>query len=110
MATANLSATMRADTGKGSARSLRRSGQIPAIIYGHARTPQTLAVPERELGKLLQHIAAESTVVELSVDGKMSRTLIREIHRHPCRDQILHIDFQELVAGEAVTVRVPLRL
>ncbi len=110
MAAASLSGTSRADTGKGSSRSLRRGGQIPAIIYGHARAPQNLAIPEREFGKLLQHIAAESTVVELSVDGKMSRTLIREIQRHPFKDQVLHIDFQELVAGEAVTVRVPLRL
>jgi large subunit ribosomal protein L25 len=110
MATASLNATSRAGSGKGSSRSLRRSGQIPAVIYGHAREPQTLAVGERELDRLLQHIAAESTVVELSVDGKTSRTLIREIQRHPFRSQILHVDFQELVAGEAITVRIPLVL
>jgi large subunit ribosomal protein L25 len=110
MATANLNATARTSVGKGTARLLRRTGQIPAIIYGHAREPQPLAVGQRELGKLLQHIAAESTVVELSIDGTMSRTLIREIQRHPFRDQILHVDFQELVAGEAVTVSVPLVL
>ena len=110
MATANLSASSRKGVGKGTSRDLRRNGQIPAIIYGHAREPQPLAIPGRDFGKLLQHFAAESTVVELSVDGKMSRTLIREIQRHPFRDEILHVDFQELVAGEAVTVRVPLRL
>src|SRR5690606_27108108 len=98
MATANLNATARSSVGKGTARSLRRTGQIPAIIYGHHREPQPLAVGERELDKLLQHIAAESTVVELSIDGVMSRTLIREIQRHPFRAQILHVDFQELVA------------
>jgi large subunit ribosomal protein L25 len=110
MASAVLSATSRSTVGKGAARSLRRDGQIPAIIYGHARAPQNLAVPARELGKLLQHIASGSTVVELSFDGRMSRTLIREIQRHPFKDQILHVDFQELVAGEAITVSIPLRL
>jgi large subunit ribosomal protein L25 len=110
MATASLSATARAGTGKGTSRSLRRSGQIPAIIYGHARTPQPLAIPEREFDRLIQRIAAESTVVELSIDGTVSRTLIREIQRHPFRANVLHVDFQELVAGEAVSVSVPLVL
>jgi large subunit ribosomal protein L25 len=110
MATANLNATARAGTGKGAARSLRRSGQVPAIIYGHARSPQALSIVQRELDKLLQQIAAESTVVELSIDGNVSRTLIRDIQRHPVKETILHVDFQELVAGEAVTVSVPVIL
>ena len=110
MATANLSATSRKGIGKGTSRSLRRSGQVPAIIYGHARKPQTIAIVERDLDRMLQHIAAESTVVELSIDGTVSKTLIREIQRHPVRETILHVDFQELVAGEAVTVSVPIVL
>ena len=52
---------------------------------------------------------AASTVIELAVDGKVARTLIREIQRHPFKRQVLHVDFQELVAGEKVTVSVPLR-
>lgn len=110
MATANLSATSRKGIGKGTSRSLRRNGQIPAIIYGHARTPLTIAIVERDLDRMLQHIAAESTVVELSIDGTISKTLIREIQRHPVRESILHVDFQELVAGEAVVVRIPIVL
>ena len=108
MATANLSATPRTDTGKGAARSLRRDGQIPGVIYGHAREPQPVVVPTRELERLLGTISAGSTVVELDLGGKTSKTLIREIQRHPFKKQILHIDFQELVAGESVVVRVPL--
>ena len=108
MATANLTATPRTDTGKGAARSLRRDGQIPGVIYGHAREPQPVVVPTRELERLLGSISAGSTVVELDLGGKTSKTLIREIQRHPFKKQILHIDFQELVAGESVVVRVPL--
>ena len=97
MATAQLSATPRTGTGKGSARSLREQGQVPAIIYGHGRDPQPLAINTRELEKLLDRISAEST-------------LIREIQRHPFKRQILHVDFQELVAGEKVTVNIPIVL
>ena len=110
MATAQLSASPRTTVGKGAARTLRSAGQIPAVIYGHAREPQSLAIPTREFEKLLERVSAESTVIELTLDGGVARTLIREIQRHPFKKQILHIDFQELVAGEKVSVNVPIVL
>jgi len=110
MASAQLSATPRDGTGKGAARSLRASGRIPGVIYGHGREPQALAIDNRELEKLLSRISAESTVIELTLDGKSAQTLIREIQRHPFKRQILHVDFQELVAGEKITVRLPIVL
>ena len=110
MATARLSASPRQSTGKGNARKLRASGQVPAVVYGHAREPQALALPAREIERLLETVSAASTVIELAVDGKMARTLIREVQRHPYRREILHVDFQELVAGEKVTVNVPIVL
>ena len=111
MATVNLSATARTDRGKGAARKLRSSGQVPAIIYGSAREAQALAINEKDLDRLLGTIAAESTVIELGVDGgRPTKTLIREIQRHPFKRMILHVDFQELVAGQKVTVNIPLVL
>lgn len=110
MASANLSVTKRDGSGKGVARSLRKDGRVPAVIYGHGREPQTLSINTRDLEKLLEHISAENTVIDLDVDGTASRTLIREIQRHPFKRQILHVDFQELVAGEKVIVRVPVIL
>jgi large subunit ribosomal protein L25 len=110
MATVQLSAVTRDSSGKGAARTLRSAGQIPAVIYGHARAPQSLAVPTREFEKLLERVSAESTVIELNLAGGVARTLIRDIQRHPYKKQILHIDFQELVAGEKVTVNVPIVL
>jgi large subunit ribosomal protein L25 len=89
---------------------MRAAGQIPGIIYGHAREPQALAINTRDFEKLLEHISAESTVIELAVGGKTSRTLIREIQRHPFKREYLHVDFQELVAGETVSVRIPIVL
>ncbi len=110
MATATLSATSRDATGKGAARTLRSQGQIPAVIYGHGREPQALTLNARDLDKMLEHIVAESTVIEVKVGGETSRTLIREIQRHPFKRQILHVDFQALVAGEKVTVSIPIVL
>ncbi len=110
MATASLSAKARPSRGKGAARTLRRDGRLPAVIYGHARESLSLSVGEREFERLLEKFAAENTVIELSIDGSMSRTLIREIQRHPVRRNVLHVDFQELVAGERVVVRIPIVL
>lgn len=110
MATATLTAHPRAETGKGAARKLRTSLRIPGVIYGHHRDAQPLAIDARELEKLLGSIAPGTTVVELTLDGKTSRTIIREIQRHPYKRAVLHIDFQELVAGEKITVNVPIVL
>jgi large subunit ribosomal protein L25 len=108
MANATLSANTRAETGKGAARKLRQAGNIPAVIYGHNREPQSLVLNARETEKLVKSIAVSSTVIELGIEGKTARTLIREIQRHPFKRTILHIDFQELVAGETVTVKCPI--
>ena len=108
MATASLSAEARSDTGKGVARKLRAAGRVPGVVYGHGREPQSLSLVARDLDKLLSTIAAGSTVVELTLGGATTKTLIREIQRHPFKKQIMHIDFMELVAGEKVLVDIPL--
>jgi large subunit ribosomal protein L25 len=109
MATASLPAKVRPGAGKGAARKLRAVGEVPAIIYGHGREPQPLAINTYALERVLEKVSYKTTVIELDVaGGATARTLIREIQRHPFKRDILHVDFQELVAGEKVTVRVPL--
>ncbi len=108
MSTASLSASVRAETGKGAARKIRQAGNIPAVIYGHGREPQSLTLNTRDTDKLLKTIAISSTVIELGIDGQTARTLIREVQRHPFKRTITHIDFQELVAGETVSVQIPI--
>ncbi|HEU4562990.1 MAG TPA: 50S ribosomal protein L25, partial [Gemmatimonadaceae bacterium] len=110
MATATLSATPRSDVGKGAARKIRAAARTPGVVYGHHREPQPLTIETREFEKLLDRIAGETTIIELSLDGQTLRTLIREVQRHPYKRQILHVDFQELVAGERVTVELPIRI
>jgi large subunit ribosomal protein L25 len=109
MATASLSAKARSERGTGVSRKIRQAGDVPAVIYGHGREPSSLTVNLRDIDKLLSQYSAGSTVIELSVDGNVAKTLIREIQRHPVKRNIIHLDFQELVAGEKITVSIPLR-
>src|ERR1051325_10246965 len=105
-----LSATAREKTGKGAARQARFNKQVPAVVYGHGRATQSLMVDALSLEKALTGIEAESTLIELTVDGKKSRALIREIQRHPLRPDIIHVDFYEIKADEKVTLKVPVHL
>jgi large subunit ribosomal protein L25 len=109
MATTQFPAATRTVSGKGTARKLRAAGKIPAVIYGHGRAPQSLELDGHTFTRLLEKVSYLTTVIELTIDGTMARTLIRELQRHPVKRDILHVDFQELVAGEKVTIRVPLK-
>src|SRR2546430_11849459 len=108
--TVSLSATAREKTGKGAARQARFQKQIPAVIYGHGRATQPLMVDALALEKALMGIEPESTLIDLTVDGKKARALIREIQRHPVRPDIIHVDFYEIRAEQRVTLKVPVHL
>ena len=110
MATEILNAQKRTNTGKGAARKLRAARQVPGIVYGHHREPQAIALDAKELERMLERVSADTTVFDLTIGKDVARSLIREVQRHPFKRDILHVDFQELVAGEAVTVDIPIRL
>ena len=110
MATAQLTAEVRNPARKKGAKSLRGEGKVPAVIYGHGRDPQPLAVTAVELGRLLEKIAPESTIVDVTIGGQTTKALIREIQRHPIKQGILHVDFQEIHAGEKLRLEVPVHL
>lgn len=106
----SLAASPRHATGKGAARQARFKGKVPAVIYGHGRATQPLEVEAKALEKALHGVEPASTIIELTVDGKATKTLIREIQRHPIRPDIIHVDFYEIHATEKVTLKVPVRL
>ena len=108
--TVTIAAERRTGTGKGAARQLRATGRVPAVIYGHGRAAESLSVVGAEIEKALIGIAAESTVIDLTIDGSPVKTLIREIQRHPTRPDIIHVDFYEIHADEMLTLEVPIRL
>src|SRR5437764_831241 len=105
-----LSATARTPGRKKGAKALRNQGSVPAVIYGHGREPQALTIGAIDLDRMLEKIAPESTIVEVALGGQTTRTLIREIQRHPIRQGILHVDFQEIHAGEKLRLEIPIHL
>lgn len=111
MSKATLDVQLRSETGKGAARTLRRAGYIPAVIYGHGETTRACKVDKKELERLLSSIAHESTLIELKLDnGDTSRVLIRELQVHPYRPEVLHVDFLAVHKGEKVRLEVPVQL
>jgi large subunit ribosomal protein L25 len=109
---ANLQAATRSNTGKGAARSLRREGKVPGVIYGHNRSPEPLVIESAALSKMLLGISAGTTVLDVVVDGRPAvKALIREIQRDSVRPaEILHLDLYEVRADEKVTLSIPIHL
>ena len=109
---ANLQAATRTETGKGAARSLRREGKVPGVIYGHGRPAEALTIETSALTKMLAGISASTTIFDIVVDGRAPvKALIREMQRDPLRPaDILHLDLYEVRADEVVTLEVPVHL
>ncbi len=106
-----LNANTRTGAGKGAARSLRRSGKIPAIVYGRGRNAESLELDAVALERLLTKVRAGNTILDVTVaDRQPIKALIREIQRNPVRpSDILHVDLYEVHADEAIAVEVPLK-
>ncbi len=104
-----LDAKKRSESGKSAARQLRREGNVPAVLYGHGRDAEPLTISKLDLDKALAAVSG-TTVIKIKIGTKTSRALIQEIQRHPTRAQILHVDFLEVLKGEKLTVRTPIRL
>ena len=104
-----LNANARDDLGKGASRRLRRNADlVPAIVYGGNKEPQSISIAARELNKALENDAFYSSIIGLSIDGKVEEVLIKALQRHPAKPRVLHADFQRIVAGQKVTVHVQL--
>jgi large subunit ribosomal protein L25 len=109
---ANLQAASRTATGKGAARSLRRDGKVPGIIYGHGREAEAVTIDKSALNKMLFGISAGTTILDVAVDGRAPvKALIREIQRDSLRPaEIIHLDLYEVRSDEEITLAVPIRL
>jgi len=112
MAKATLNAKKRDGSGKGVARTLRREGRVPAVIYGRELDAIHLSVDAHEAERLFHSISVDNTIVDLAVEGekKPYLTLVREIQTHPWRNVLLHVDFLRIQEGVAVDLEVPINL
>ncbi|MGH7592079.1 MAG: 50S ribosomal protein L25 [Gemmatimonadales bacterium] len=106
-----LSAETRQTKGKGAARSLRRAGQVPAVIYGHGRAAESLVLDDLMLQKVLM-TAHGSTLLDVAIDGRAPvKALLREVQRDVLKPTtVLHVDLFEVRADEKITVEVAVRL
>jgi large subunit ribosomal protein L25 len=105
-----LVATTGRPTGSAASRRLRSQEIIPAVVYGQGMEPITISVARRDLRLALAGSAGMNTVLNLTVDGKMYPTIIKEIQRHPIRRTVSHVDFIQVNLSEQIVVSVPVRL
>ena len=107
MKTLEIKATKRADFGKKAAKAFRREGQIPCIMYGGGEEI-AFTVDTKAVKPLIY--TPNSYIVELEIDGKVEKAVMREVQFHPVREQILHIDFYRIQEGKPVAIAIPVRL
>jgi large subunit ribosomal protein L25 len=105
-----LTSEPRSDLGSRPAGRIRRSGLVPAVVYGLGNDPVTITVPARELGHILAGESGANTLINLDVAGDDTLTLVRQIQRHPTRGELLHVDFVRIRRDVAVSAEIPLHL
>jgi len=107
-----LTAQRRTGTGKGAARRTRAQGRLPAVCYGRGREPMSLSVDPLALRAALDPVKQRNTLIEMNVEGADGPidVLLREIHRDPVDDRLLHADFQAVRRDQEVKVTVPVVL
>ena len=104
----DLIAETRDDQGKGASRRLRRQGKVPAIIYGAGRPPRALAFDQNKVIKQLENESFYSSVLNIKVRDKSQAAILKDLQRHPAKNQIMHMDFQRIVADEVIRMNVPI--
>ena len=105
--TKTLAATARSVGGKGAARSVRREGRIPAVIYGGGDPAQSISLDWREVNKLIYAGHFLTTIYEVDVDGAKERVIPRDYQLDRVSDRPLHVDFLRLKAGSTLRVAIP---
>ena len=103
-----LDAEFRDDQGKGASRRLRHLGKVPAILYGGKRDARALVVDHTKLSQLMDNERFFSTILALKVGEQQQAAVLKDVQRHPYKNQIVHIDFQRVLEDEKIKMRVPL--
>ena len=105
----DLTAEPREDVGKGASRRLRRTGRVPAVVYGGDKDPTAVSLDHNDLLKHLEHQAFYSHILNLKVGRKKEKVVLKDVQRHPFKAQLLHMDLQRVDAKHKLTMRVPLK-
>ncbi|HBA66215.1 MAG TPA: 50S ribosomal protein L25 [Methylococcaceae bacterium] len=94
--------------GTASAKSVRRQGKVPAVIYGGEVGPEMLVLDHNEVVKHLAHEAVYSHILDVVVSGKVEKAILKAVQRHPAKSRVLHLDFLRVTANEKLKAQVPL--
>jgi len=97
-------------TGSSDSRRLRAEDQIPAVVYGHGMDALSVSVDRRALRLALSGSAGMNTILDLTVDGTVYPSLIKDIQRHPVQRNVQHIDFIQVNLNEEIVVAIPIHL
>jgi len=107
--TTTIIAELREDVGKGASRRLRLDGKVPAVIYGGRKDSVSLSVLQNDLLHATENEAFYASILDLKVgDKKPQQVVVRDMHRHPFRPLIMHIDFMRVSAAEVLKISVPI--
>ncbi|MBA2676621.1 50S ribosomal protein L25/general stress protein Ctc [Ramlibacter sp.] len=98
----------RAKQGTGASRRLRTSGKTPGIVYGGEGQPQLIELDHNALWHALKKEAFHSSILEMELGGKEGKVLLRDVHYHPYKPQIVHVDFQRVDANTRLHMKVPM--
>ena len=105
----SLNARTRMQKGKAASRRMRRlENSVPAIVYGGSGEPLMLSLSGNELVKISKEETFYSQILDLNIDGKAEKAVVRDIQRDPANGRMQHLDFLRIVADQAITVNVPL--
>lgn len=105
-----IEAEARERLGKGASRAARRSGFVPAVIYGDKKEPESIQIKLNEVVRLLNRGGFMSHTYDVKVGGKKTTVLPRDLQLHPVTDIPMHIDFLRLGKGSTITLAVPVHV
>jgi large subunit ribosomal protein L25 len=103
-----IPAELRHDEGKGASRRLRKTGMVPAVVYGAKADPQSIQLSHNTIFHVSKNEWFYSSILDLEIGGAKQKVLLRDLQRHPFKPQILHLDFQRVSENEVIHLRVPL--
>ncbi len=103
-----MKAEKRDAQGSGASRRLRRTGRVPAIIYGGGNVAEAISLDHNDLYHLLQKEAFHASVLSVDIEGAKHSVILRDTQWHAYRPQVLHVDFQRVDATHKMHLKVPL--
>ncbi len=109
MAEAKLNAEMRNEVGKNQLNKIRKEDFIPAVVYGKGEETRHIKVNRQQFQKFLRDFGSTG-LLHLVIDGENIPTIVKEVQKHPYRDEYLHVDFQQLRMDETVRMTLPITL